>query len=114
MQHTYDTTFVPMDHRQNQAALFAEKNGLATAEDVRPEFHWYHTADGTESDAAGYISDSVAGQVLNPLVSNKYAFTAPQDRWDYADQLLEDSVWTPPASLCHTIGRPTALQASGR
>ena len=44
------------------------------------------------SDAAGYISDSVAGQVLNPLVSNKYAFTAPQDRWDYADQLLEDSV----------------------
>ena len=84
--------FIPLDHRQSQAALFAEKNGIATAQDVRPEYHWYHTADGTESDAAGYISDSVAGHVLNPLVSNKYAFTAPQDRWDYADQLLEDSV----------------------
>ena len=43
MQHTYDTTsnaaFVPMDHRQNQAALFAEKIGLATAEDFWPEFY---------------------------------------------------------------------------
>ena len=29
--------YIPLDHRQNQAALFAEKNGLATAEDVRPD-----------------------------------------------------------------------------
>jgi hypothetical protein len=84
--------FVPLNHRQSQAALFAKTNGLAAREDVRPEFHWYHTKDGTESDLAGYISDSVKGTILNGNVSSKYAFTAPQDRWDYADQLLEDSV----------------------
>jgi len=85
--------YIPLDHNQNQAALFRDKNGDQGPNDYVPQiFNWQHSDGQPGSQRYIGIGDGSSGDIiLKGDVSPSYQFTPYQDRWDSFDAALEQS-----------------------
>tara|TARA_R110000822_G_scaffold62868_1_gene154744 strand:+ start:638 stop:1654 length:1017 start_codon:yes stop_codon:yes gene_type:complete len=85
--------YIPLDHNQNQAALFRDKNGDQGPDDFVPEvFNWQHSDGQPGSQRYIGIGDgSSTDIILKGDVSPSYAFTPYRKRWDDFDAALEQS-----------------------
>lgn len=85
--------YIPLDHNQNQAALFREKNGDQGPNDYVPQiFNWQHSDGQPGSQRYIGIGDGSSGDIiLKGDVSPSYQFTPYKARWDSFDAALEQS-----------------------